>query len=102
MTDERPWTWARWIQEKTRLEEECRERVYRAECAAMAAVQEATEEARRARVDLHDYGLYDRHREMLEKVAGEAAEMAASELAERIANAVGDALDAFRERLEKP
>lgn len=101
MTDSRPWTWANWTEEKKRMEEECRARVYRAESEARLAVQEANERARRAESELHAHGLYDRHREMVERVAEEAAREAANELSERIASAVEDALSAFRDRLEK-
>lgn len=83
------------------MEEECRARVYRAESEARLAVQEANERARQAEAELHAHGLYDRHREMLEKVAADAASMAASTLADRIASAVEDALVAFRDGLDE-
>lgn len=90
-----PWTWRNWIAAKAEMEHQCSMR----ELEARRQVLDAEGEARRAQEELSRYGWYDKHRDMLERVAEDAARLATQQMAERIESVVEDVLDAIRDRL---
>lgn len=79
-----PWTWRRWIVAKAEMEEACARQVREARQRA----SDADDRARRAQEELSRCGWYDKHHDMLERVAEDAAR-----------SIVEDVLEAIRERL---